>query len=99
MSEQYPSRKMLCGLVRITSPRVAAPRMTAERSVRVARGRWFAPFACLSVLAGSLLFLGLVPKAHGGAQDSAQEQAKIASQESGFLGDLYPKLQPDPKGS
>jgi len=94
MSEQSPARKMPRDLARITAPRV-----TTARSVRVTRGKWFAQFACLSVLAGSLLLLGLVAKAHGGAQDSAQEQAKIASQESGFLGDYYSKLQPDPKGS
>src|SRR5271168_3693839 len=85
MFEYHPFRKMQRDPAHIT----------AARSPRVARGRWFAPFACLSMVAVFLLLFGL----NSQAQDSAQEQAKIASQESGFLGDNYSKLQPDAKNS
>jgi len=95
MSEQSPSRKMLRDLARITAPRITTPRVTTGRSVRAVHRKWFTQFVCLSMVASLLLFLGLISR----AQDSAQEQAKIASQESGFLGDYYSKLQPDPKGS
>jgi hypothetical protein len=47
---------------------------------------------CLSLLGSSLLLLSLITH----AQDSSKEQA---SQGSGFLGDYYSKLQPDPKDS
>jgi hypothetical protein len=85
MFERHPSRKMQRDLARVTS----------ARNLRVARGKWVAQFVCMSMVASFLLFLGFTSQ----AQDSAQEQAKIASQESGFLGDNYSKLQPDPKGS
>jgi hypothetical protein len=85
MYKQSPSRKILRELARITSP----------RNLRVTRRRSFTQFVGLSVIASFLLFVSLASR----AQDTAQEQAKIASDESGFLGDYYSKLQVDPKNS
>src|SRR5271167_2141304 len=82
MSEQSPSRKMLRDLARITAPRITTPRVTTGRSVRAVHRNWFTQVVCLSMVASLLLFLGLVSR----AQDSAQEQGKSASEESGFLG-------------
>src|SRR5271155_2102654 len=59
---------------------------------RVTPGTPLSHFIFLSLLAISLLLLGLTAQ----AQDSAKQQEKIASERSGFLGD-YSKLQPDPK--
>ena len=52
-------------------------------------------FAFLGLLASSLLLIGLAAQ----AQDSTKKQDKILSQQSGFLGDTYSKLQPDPKNA
>lgn len=49
---------------------------------------------CLSLLASSVLLIGLTAQ----AQDSKQ-QDQLLSQESGFLGDYYSKLQPDPNNA
>jgi len=48
-----------------------------------------------SLLASSLLLIGLTAR----AQDPSKQQEQLLSQESGFLGDLYPKLQPDSKNA
>jgi hypothetical protein len=48
----------------------------------------------LSLVATSLL-IGLTTQ----AQDMSKQDDQLLSQQSGFLGDLYPKLQPDPQNS
>jgi hypothetical protein len=60
---------------------------------RVTRGKLFAQFVCLGLLASSLWLIGLSTQ----AQDMTKSQNKILGQQSGFLGDAYSKLQPDPK--
>jgi hypothetical protein len=49
-------------------------------------------FLCLSLLASSLLLMGLSMR----AQDLSKKQEQLLSQQSGFLDD-YSKLQPDSK--
>jgi Protein of unknown function (DUF3313) len=49
----------------------------------------------VSLLGGSLLLIALAAQ----AQDPSKQQEQLLSQQSGFLGDLYPKLQPDPKNA
>ena len=46
----------------------------------------------VGVVAGSLLLAGVV----GWAQEPTKQQEKLADHESGFLGDAYDKLQPEP---
>src|SRR5277367_3194043 len=52
-------------------------------------------FASLSLLATTLLLIGLTTQ----AQDMSKQDDQLLSQQSGFLGDLYAKLQPDPQNS
>jgi hypothetical protein len=59
-----------------------------------ATGTLVSQFVYLSLLAGSLLLVGLTAQ----AQDSKQ-QDQLLSQESGFLAGYYSKLQPDPENS
>ena len=61
---------------------------------RVTPGTSPSQFVCLSLLASSLMLIGLTTQ----AQDSSKQQDQLSSQESGFLGD-YSKLQPDPKNA
>jgi hypothetical protein len=49
----------------------------------------------LTVLAGSVLLAGILAQ----PQESSKKQDKLLTQESGFLGDAYSKLQPDPENS
>lgn len=63
--------------------------------IRVAHARSFTQCVILSLLAGSLLLIG--PTIQG--QEPSKEQTQELKQESGFLGDNYSKLQPDPKNS
>ncbi len=52
-------------------------------------------FVCLSPLVSALLFIGLTTQ----AQEVSKEQAQELGHESGFLGDNYSRLRPDPKNS
>jgi hypothetical protein len=52
-------------------------------------------FLVLTVLAGSLLLAGIPLR----PQESSKKQDKLLTQESGYLGDAYSKLQPDPGNS
>jgi hypothetical protein len=52
-------------------------------------------FFNLTLLASLLLLWGFTAQ----AQDSTKQQDKILSQQSGFLGDTYSTLQPDPKNA
>jgi hypothetical protein len=49
-------------------------------------------FAGVSLVAGSLLVVGMCAR----AQEPTKQQAKLYEHQSGFLGDSYSKLQPDP---
>jgi Protein of unknown function (DUF3313) len=60
----------------------------------VAHGmRFVAHTTVFGLLASSLLLGGLSTR----AQDPSKQDDQLLSHESGFLGDIYPKLQPDPK--
>lgn len=59
------------------------------QNCRLTRGTSLSQFAFLSLLVSSLVFVGLTTR----AQDSSKEK------DSGFLGDYYSKLQPDPNNS
>jgi hypothetical protein len=61
----------------------------------VTRGTPLLQFVYLSLLASSLLLTGLTSQ----AQDMSKQQDQLLSQESGFLGDYYSKLQPDPENT
>jgi hypothetical protein len=69
-------------------------RKMLQHAKRVAPMTSLSRFIWLSLLAGSLLCMGLTSQ----AQDSAKQQEQLASKESGFLVD-YSKLQPDPKNA
>ena len=62
---------------------------------RGTRGTSLSQFVYLGLLASSLLLIGLTTQ----AQDSTKQQDKLLTQESGFLGDNYSKLQPDPNNA
>jgi len=78
MHKQHPSRRMLQNIDRVAPQRQNCP---------VTLGTSLSQLICLSLLASSLLLIGLTTQ----AQDSSKEQG------SGFLGVYYSKLQPDPK--
>ncbi|HMD10010.1 MAG TPA: DUF3313 domain-containing protein [Candidatus Acidoferrum sp.] len=61
----------------------------------VTRSRSLSHFVCLGLLLGSLLLMGITTQ----AQAPSNAQAQETNQQSGFLGDYYLKLQPDPKNS
>ena len=61
----------------------------------VIRSKSASQFACLSLLFITFLLLGLATQARGPSRVQAQE----TNPQSGFLGDYYLKLQPDPKNS
>ena len=63
-----------------------------SRKLRVIGGASLLQFAGLSLLAGSLLPVGVCAR----AQEPTKHQEKLYDDESGFLGDSYSKLQPDP---
>jgi hypothetical protein len=65
------------------------------QNCRVTRGTLLWQFVFLSLLASSLLLIGLTTQ----GQDLSKQQDKLLSQESGFLGDYYSKLQPDPQNA
>jgi Protein of unknown function (DUF3313) len=65
---------------------------TQESNGKVARRYLLSQVFYLSLLAGSMLLIGLNTQ----ADDSAKVQEKVSRQASGFLAD-YSKLQPDPK--
>lgn len=65
-----------------------------RRDCRVNRGVSNSRFVCLSLLLSSLLLIGASTQ----AQDTSKEQDQASTPHgSGFLGDFYSKLQPDPK--
>lgn len=86
-----------CGLTVWTAATALPwPARTAQaHNRRVMRGKLFSQFVILSLLASSLLLDGPTVQ----AQDSSKQEDKLLSQESGFLGDYYSKLQPDPKNA
>jgi hypothetical protein len=59
------------------------------------RSKSVSQFVSLSLLFSALLLLGLATQARGPSRVQAQE----TNSQSGFLGDYYLKLQPDPKNS
>ena len=63
-----------------------------SRKLRVLGRTSLSQFAGLGLLAGSLLFVGVCAP----AQEPTKHQEKLYDHESGFLGDSYSKLQPDP---
>ena len=63
-----------------------------SRKSSVLHGASLLQSAGLSLLAGSLLFVGVCAR----AQEPTKHQDKLYDHESGFLGDSYSKLQPDP---
>jgi hypothetical protein len=75
-------------------PNGMQPKMgwTVVLLVRVARETSLLQFAGVGLLAGSLLLIGLDAR----AQEPTKQQDKLYEHESGFLGDSYSKLQPDP---
>jgi hypothetical protein len=62
---------------------------------RLIHGRSLPRLVCLGMLVSSLLIIGFKIQ----AQELSKEQAKEVKHESGFLGDYYSRLQPDPKNS
>jgi len=58
----------------------------------VTPGTSLSHFVGLSLLLSSLLLVGHTAQ----AQDASKQQQQLLTQESGFLGDYYSKLQPDP---
>lgn len=62
-----------------------------SRKLRVVGRASLLQFAGLSLLAGSLLAVGVCAR----AQEPTKHQEKLYDDESGFLGDSYSKLQPD----
>jgi hypothetical protein len=87
MHNQHPSRRMQPEIERV------APR--PRRNCRVSRGTSLSQFVRLSLLVSLLLLMGLTTQ----AQDPSKQQEQLLSEESGFLGDSYSKLQPDPKNA
>jgi hypothetical protein len=83
MNNQSPSKRMLQNIER---------GFPQPQKCWGTRGTSLVEFLCLSLLAISLLLIGLTAQ----AQASSKQQDQPSSQESGFLGD-YSKLQPDPK--
>jgi len=65
------------------------------RNCRLTRATPLSQFVCLSLLFSSLMLMGRTAQ----AQEPSTEQAQETNQQSGFLGDYYLKLQPDPKNS
>ena len=63
-----------------------------SRKLRVLGRTSLSQFAGLGLLAGSLLLVGVCAP----AQEPTKHQEKLYDHESGFLGDSYSKLQPDP---
>ncbi len=61
----------------------------------VIRSKSVLQFACLSLLLSLLPLVGLTSQ----AKQPSSAQAPETNQQSGFLGDYYLKLQPDPKNS
>ena len=72
------------------------PRMESAiahpRQFSFLRGTLPLRFAGVSLVAGSLLVVGMCAR----AQEPTKQQAKLYEHQSGFLGDSYSKLQPDP---
>jgi hypothetical protein len=66
--------------------------MGRARNSRGTGGKLFSQFVYFSLLASSLLLISLATQ----AQDASKQQDQLLTQESGFLGDYYSKLQPDP---
>jgi uncharacterized protein DUF3313 len=83
MHNRLDSRSILAGIRRFTPQSQNRP---LTRAIPLSQSIF------LSLLALSLLLIGLPTQ----GQDSSSQQDKLASQQSGFLGD-YSKLQPDPK--
>jgi hypothetical protein len=63
-----------------------------SRDLTVLGGASLSQFAGLSLLAGSLLLVGVCAR----AQEPTKHQEKLYDHQSGFLGDSYSKLVPDP---
>jgi hypothetical protein len=85
------SLTMLCA----ANPLPGTSQTAQSRDCRVARGTLLPHFLSVSLLVASLLLIGLTAQ----AQDPSKQQEEQSSRESGFLGDLYSKLQPDPKNA
>src|ERR1017187_9616895 len=85
------SLTMLCA----ANPLPGTSQTAQSRDCRVARGTLLPHFLYVSLLVASLLLIGLTAQ----AQDPSKQQEEQSSHESGFLGDLYSKLQPDPKNA
>lgn len=68
---------------------------TTQTRCRTSRAAFLPQLFWASLLASSLLLVGLTVQ----AQDASKQQNQVLSQESGFLGDNYSKLQPDPENS
>ena len=66
-----------------------------EKNFRVAPRTLNSQLACLSLLVGSLMLAGLTAQ----AQEPSKQEDQLLSHESGFLGDYYSRLQPDPENS
>ncbi len=75
-------------------PSLRAPRRAQSQNCRATRGSSLLPLFGLSLLVSSLLVMALTAE----AQDTKQQE-QLLSHESGFLGDYYSKLQPDPANS
>jgi hypothetical protein len=92
----YPMNKQRSTLIE-PSTRPLAARL---RKSSASRGRFVPRLAALrgiafTVFAASLLLAGIPVR----AQEPSKKQDKLLTQESGFLGDDYSKLQPDPGNS
>jgi hypothetical protein len=84
MRDQHPFARMLQNIGRVAFQ---------SRNCCVTGGTSLPRFVfCLSLLASSVLLIGLTAQ----AQDMSKQQDQLLSQESGFLGDYYSKFQPDP---
>ncbi len=90
MDIQYASKGARQGMERAAAQR---------QNGRVGRATLLSIFVCLSLLVSSLLLFGLTSRAQDTSQDTSNAQAQMPKNASGFLGDYYSKLQPDPKGA
>lgn len=86
MQNHNRSRKMAKNMEQVI------PEPQAYRDIR---SKSASQFACLGLLFSALLLVGLAIQAQGPLRVQAQE----TNPQSGFLGDYYLKLQPDPKNS
>lgn len=66
---------------------------------RLSRGRSISRLAALRVLALTVLAGSLLACMPVQAQELSKKQDKLLTQQSGFLGDTYSKLEPDPASS